>query len=222
MDPEVLLWMQQSMQAIIDQGGTESDVLGFLKSEGINSREEWIEAQDVGFNPHKLDSMVGETTPAIPEGNALGDVFALLGDGILGGVPRFISETVGSGEFADRLDFLGENHPNLSTALSVSGTALPLGAASGGLRSVTQARQARQAAQAAARARQAARAATMASRPHLAARTASQFAQAPAGVGAARTARQGLLELLKNNAGKAALTAGGGAAGGMLQRLLGN
>lgn len=44
MDPQELARIERNLRRIIDAGGPESDVLAYLRTEGFNSREEYLDA----------------------------------------------------------------------------------------------------------------------------------------------------------------------------------
>ena len=116
MDPEVIAAIQDNIRSIAQQGGTPAQIDAYLKGEGFATRQEWLDASDM-------------RTPAIPEGNALGDFIATFGNSAALGIPRLLSNTVGSGEFDARLDFLEENNPGTSALVGLGGAGLTGGAA---------------------------------------------------------------------------------------------
>ena len=191
MDPEIEA-IKENIRSIAEQGGTASDIDAYLKIEGFDTRQEWLSASDM-------------TTPAIPEGTALGDFIATLGNGVGLGLPRLLSNTVGSGELDARLDFLEENNPGISQLVSQGGSILTGGAAGraalSGLKNSANL------------GRNIAGIATPAN-PH-ALRLAS------GGPGLARTAGQGLLNMIQKRGGQAATAAAGGATASLLHSLLG-
>lgn len=153
-------------------------------------------AGQIGLNPNAVGSMVGETAPAIPDGNALGDFLATFGNSAGLGIPRAISNTFGSGELDARLDFLEGNAPaSANIASNLAGATLTGGLAGrAGLRALANSGRI-----------------PTAANPH-ALRIAHQ-----ATPGLARTAGRGLLDLVKSKAG----IGGGGLVGGaLLERLL--
>ena len=132
----------------------------------------------------------------IPEGNALGDFIATFGNSAALGIPRMLSNTVGSGELDARLDFLEENNPGTSRLVGLGGSAVTGGLAGrAALRGLVNS----------------GRVASPAN-PH-ALRIATS-----SGPGAARTAGQGLLNMITSKPGAAG---GGLAVGSLLERLLG-
>ena len=183
MDPEVIAAIQDNIRSIAQQGGTPAQIDAYLKGEGFATRQEWLDASDM-------------RTPAIPEGNALGDFIATFGNSAALGIPRLLSNTVGSGELDARLDFLEENNPGTSRLVGLGGSAVTGGLAGrAALRGLVNS----------------GRVASPAN-PH-ALRIATS-----SGPGAARTAGQGLLNMITSKPGAAG---GGLAVGSLLERLLG-
>lgn len=125
MDPE-LQRIHDNIRRIIDAGGPESDILAYLRTEGFESRDEWIKAwaPPPPVNTGPTPPLPFNTLPPAM-GGAL-DALVAYGSGT--GLPLLSEDT------REYVSGLRERNPGTTTAVQAAGAATGLAALGGAAR----------------------------------------------------------------------------------------